>query len=101
MGKVPLGPVGNGDTPDRRRSSSGIAAEVKPNVHLQKILLRSMLKVAGKYQTRQFANTFQSNLLEPLVSMSLVSNPKVRVVVQHIFHSLIDRHGNLEKLLRP
>ncbi|CAG0893188.1 unnamed protein product [Cyprideis torosa] len=44
MGKVPLGPVGNGDTPDRRRSSSGIAAEVKPNVQLQKILLRSMLK---------------------------------------------------------
>ena len=41
------------------------------------------------------------SFLEPLLHMSLAADPDVRLLVQKILHTLIDRHHNLEKLLKP
>lgn len=41
------------------------------------------------------------SFLKPLLEISLAPDPDMRVLVQKILHTLIDRHGNLEKLLKP
>jgi hypothetical protein len=58
-------------------------------------------QVGTKYQTRHFSNTFPLSFLEPLLHMSLAADPDMRLLVQKILHTLIDRHHNLEKLLKP
>ncbi|CAH1183017.1 unnamed protein product [Ceutorhynchus assimilis] len=65
---------------------------------LQSILLKSLLKVGTKYQTIHLNTTFPVSFLEPLLRMSLAPDPEMRLLVQKILHTLIDRHGNLEKL---
>ncbi|KAJ8870605.1 hypothetical protein PR048_029628 [Dryococelus australis] len=71
------------------------------DVMLQNILLKSLLKVGTKYQTIHFNTTFPLSFLEPLLTMSLADDPDMRLLVQKILHTLIDRHSNLDKLLRP
>ncbi|XP_067006457.1 protein EFR3 homolog cmp44E [Anabrus simplex] len=71
------------------------------DVMLQNILLKSLLKVGTKYQTIQFNTTFPMSFLEPLLRMSLAADPDMRLLVQKILHTLIDRHHNREKLLKP
>ncbi|XP_050305560.1 protein EFR3 homolog cmp44E isoform X2 [Anthonomus grandis grandis] len=68
---------------------------------LQSILLKSLLKVGTKYQTIHFNTTFPVSFLEPLLRMSLAPDPEMRLLVQKILHTLMDRHGNLEKLSKP
>ncbi|XP_065171331.1 protein EFR3 homolog cmp44E isoform X2 [Atheta coriaria] len=67
---------------------------------LQSILLKSLLKVGTKYQTIHLNTTFPISFLEPLLRMSLAPDPDMRVLVQKILHTLIDRHHNLEKLTK-
>ncbi|XP_049763760.1 protein EFR3 homolog cmp44E isoform X1 [Schistocerca cancellata] len=71
------------------------------DVLLQNILLKSLLKVGTKYQTIHFNTTFPMSFLEPLLRMSLAADPDMRLLVQKILHTLIDRHHNLDKLLKP
>ncbi|XP_023233808.1 protein EFR3 homolog B-like [Centruroides sculpturatus] len=47
------------------------------------------------------AQTFSSAFLQPLLQMSLAPDPAVRLVVQQILHTLLDRHDNLPNLLEP
>lgn len=47
------------------------------------------------------ATTFQGPFVEPLLRISLAPAPDVRLAVQKILHTLIDRHNNLDKLLKP
>ncbi|XP_017774254.1 PREDICTED: protein EFR3 homolog cmp44E isoform X2 [Nicrophorus vespilloides] len=68
---------------------------------LQSILLKSLLKVGTKYQTIHLNTTFPISFLEPLLRMSLAPDPEMRLLVQRILHTLIDRHHNLEKLIKP
>ncbi|XP_046386953.1 protein EFR3 homolog cmp44E isoform X2 [Ischnura elegans] len=68
---------------------------------LQNILLKSLLKVGTKYCTVHFNTTFPLSFLEPLLRMSLAPDPTVRLLVQQILHTLVDRHHNLDKLLKP
>lgn len=68
---------------------------------LQSILLKSLLKVGTKYQTIHLNTTFPVSFLEPLLRMSLAPDPEMRLLVQKILHTLMDRHGNLEKLHKP
>ncbi|KAF7284398.1 protein EFR3 homolog stmA isoform X2 [Rhynchophorus ferrugineus] len=68
---------------------------------LQSILLKSLLKVGTKYQTIHLNTTFPVSFLEPLLRMSLAPDPEMRLLVQKILHTLIDRHNNLEKLHKP
>jgi hypothetical protein len=58
-------------------------------------------QVGTKYQTIHFNTTFPMSFLEPLLRMSLAADPDMRLLVQKILHTLIDRHHNLEKLLKP
>ncbi|XP_022255240.1 protein EFR3 homolog B-like [Limulus polyphemus] len=73
----------------------------KTDVLLQHILLKSLLEVGTKYRTIQLAQAFPSPFLQPLLDMSLASDPAVRLVVQQILHTLLDRHGNIPKLQKP
>ncbi|XP_022250814.1 protein EFR3 homolog B-like isoform X2 [Limulus polyphemus] len=82
MGKVPLSGEESRNT----------------DVLLQHILLKSLLEVGTKYRTVQMAQAFPSAFLQPLLDMSLATDPAVRLVVQQIFHTLLDRHENLPKL---
>ncbi|KAK0178073.1 hypothetical protein PV328_002054 [Microctonus aethiopoides] len=89
MSKVPY------SQPDR------IATVGKGDVLLQSILLKSLLKVGTKYQTIHLNTTFPPSFLEPLLRMSLVADAEMRLLVQKIFHTLIDRHHNIDKVAKP
>ncbi|KAK7501482.1 hypothetical protein BaRGS_00007286 [Batillaria attramentaria] len=67
---------------------------------LQINLLKTLLKVATKYKTVNMSNAFPPEFLHPLLRMSLMEDPGMRITVQDILHTLIDRHGNTEKLKR-
>ncbi|XP_060532802.1 protein EFR3 homolog cmp44E isoform X2 [Cylas formicarius] len=68
---------------------------------LQSILLKSLLKVGTKYQTIHLNTTFPVSFLEPLLRMSLAPDPEMRLLVQKILHTLMDRHRNMDKLSKP
>lgn len=68
---------------------------------LQSILLKSLLKVGTKYQTIHLNTTFPVSFLEPLLRMSLAPDSDMRLLVQKILHTLMDRHQNLDKLSKP
>lgn len=89
MSKVPY------SQPDR------IVSVGKGDVLLQSILLKSLLKVGTKYQTIHLNTTFPPSFLEPLLRMSLAADAEMRLLVQKIFHTLIDRHQNITKLAKP
>ncbi|XP_076181106.1 protein EFR3 homolog stmA isoform X3 [Ptiloglossa arizonensis] len=89
MSKVPY------NQPDR------IVSVGKGDVLLQSILLKSLLKVGTKYQTIHLNTTFPPSFLEPLLRMSLAADAEMRLLVQKIFHTLIDRHQNITKLAKP
>ncbi|CAK9832725.1 Protein EFR3 homolog cmp44E [Anthophora retusa] len=89
MSKVPY------SQPDR------VVSVGKGDVLLQSILLKSLLKVGTKYQTIHLNTTFPPSFLEPLLRMSLAADAEMRLLVQKIFHTLIDRHQNITKLAKP
>ncbi|KAK2584418.1 hypothetical protein KPH14_006800 [Odynerus spinipes] len=89
MSKVPY------SQPDR------IISVGKGDVLLQSILLKSLLKVGTKYKTIHLNTTFPPSFLEPLLRMSLAADAEMRLLVQKIFHTLIDRHNNIAKLAKP
>ncbi|XP_025109068.1 protein EFR3 homolog B-like isoform X2 [Pomacea canaliculata] len=68
------------------------------DMQLQMSLLKTLLKVATKYKTVNMSNAFPPEFLHPLLRMSLLEDAGMRITVQAILHTLIDRHGNTEKL---
>ncbi|KAL8584635.1 hypothetical protein ACOMHN_002364 [Nucella lapillus] len=68
------------------------------NQELQINLLKTLLKVATKYKTVNMSNAFPPEFLHPMLRMSLMEDPGMRITVQDILHTLIDRHGNTLKL---
>jgi len=54
--------------------------------------------VATKYKTVLMSNAFPAAFLEPLLRMTLSRDAATRRIVQEILHTLLDRHGNLDKL---
>lgn len=73
----------------------------KTDALLQRILLKSLLKVGTKYRTVQMSQAFPSSFIQPLLKMSLAPDTDVRLLVQFIFHTLLDRHENLQNLKTP
>lgn len=55
-------------------------------------------QVATKYKTVNMSNAFPPEFLHPLLRMSLLEDAGMRITVQAILHTLIDRHSNTEKL---
>ncbi|EEC03365.1 transmembrane protein cmp44E, putative, partial [Ixodes scapularis] len=88
LGKVPQSQEAESSDPRQRNSE----------VLLQHILLKSLLTVGQKYRTVQLGQAFPASFLHSLLRMSLAADPSVRLVVQSILHTLLDRHGNLDQL---
>ncbi|OQR76937.1 protein EFR3B-like, partial [Tropilaelaps mercedesae] len=65
---------------------------------LQKTMLRSLLTVATKYSTVNLNQALPVGFLQSILRMSLAPDPNVRIVVQKILQTLLDRHDNLAKL---
>lgn len=68
---------------------------------LQNMLLKSLLMVGSKYKTTYLSTTFPIAFLQPLLTLSQDEDPEVRLLVQNILHTLIDRKQNREKLATP
>ncbi|XP_075238091.1 protein EFR3 homolog stmA isoform X3 [Lycorma delicatula] len=68
---------------------------------LQHMLLKSLLTVGRKYNSTSMNTTFPTSFLEPLMRMSSSPEPEMRLLVQRILQTLLDRHGNSEKLAKP
>ncbi|CAL8131607.1 unnamed protein product [Orchesella dallaii] len=68
---------------------------------LQNMLLKSLLMVGSKYRTTYLSTTFPIAFLQPLLTLSQDDDPEVRLLVQNILHTLIDRRQNREKLFTP
>ncbi|CAL8100820.1 unnamed protein product [Calicophoron daubneyi] len=65
------------------------------------VLLQTMLTVATQYQTVAISNALNSDFLNLLLrGVAVDPDPAIRIIVQKILHTLIDRHGNAERLLR-
>jgi len=65
---------------------------------LHHMSLKALLTVAEKYVPVQFATTFPMQFLIPLLNMLRSPDPDIRLLVLKIFHTLIDRKSNLDKL---
>ncbi|KAH7975337.1 hypothetical protein HPB52_000598 [Rhipicephalus sanguineus] len=97
LGKVPA-PQGPDDGLDAH--DGHVAPNLKDNseVLLQHIMLKSLLTVGQKYRTVQLSQAFPTAFLQSLLRMSLARDPSVRLLVQNILHTLLDRHKNLKHL---
>ncbi|XP_064486988.1 protein EFR3 homolog B-like isoform X2 [Ornithodoros turicata] len=89
LGKVPLSHPESDDAQSQSQDAE---------VLLQHILLKSLLMVGSKYKTVHLGQAFPATFLHSLLRMSLAPDPSVRVQVQSILHTLLDRHNNLVKL---
>ncbi|XP_077547044.1 protein EFR3 homolog stmA isoform X3 [Haemaphysalis longicornis] len=99
LGKVPA-PQGPEDAGDAEVAGSGsmLRAQDNSEVLLQHIMLKSLLTVGQKYRTVQLSQAFPAAFLQSLLRMSLAPDPSVRLVVQNILQTLLDRHQNLAAL---
>lgn len=61
---------------------------------LQKILLKSLLKVGVQYHTISFEKAFPASFLTPLLRMTRSQHLPTRLIVMQIIQSLLDRHQN-------
>ena len=68
---------------------------------LQNMLLKSLLMVGSKYHTTYLSTTFPMSFLQPLLTLSQDEDAELRLLVQNILHTLIDRHQNRERLNSP
>ncbi|KAK3089343.1 hypothetical protein FSP39_002879 [Pinctada imbricata] len=60
--------------------------------------LTASTQVATKYRTVTMTNAFPTEFLQPLLRVSMHDDPALRITVQEILHTLIDRHENSQKL---
>ncbi|XP_076058081.1 protein EFR3 homolog stmA isoform X2 [Oratosquilla oratoria] len=87
--------------PGSNRMEENGSARPKAEIKLQQMLLRSLLKVGTKYTTVQYSAAFAQSFLVRLMRVSVARDPSVRLTVQWILHTLIDRHNNKEKFSKP
>lgn len=66
----------------------------KADQMLQKILLKSLLRVGVQYHTISFEKAFPASFLSPLLRILRSQNTPTRLLVMQIFQSLLDRHQN-------
>ncbi|KAL5015847.1 hypothetical protein ScPMuIL_005436, partial [Solemya velum] len=75
-------------------SSDDDIGSVTISLQYQMMLLKTLLMVATKYKTVTLGSAFPPEFLHPLLRMSLFDEPSMRITVQEILHTLIDRHNN-------
>ncbi|XP_060082067.1 protein EFR3 homolog B-like [Ylistrum balloti] len=82
-----------GKFPQLDQEEIGISIDIQ----LQTMLLKTLQKVAATYKTIYMSNTFHPEFLTGLLQLSQLDDPSMRITVQEILHSLIDRHNNTSK----
>ncbi|XP_075525945.1 protein EFR3 homolog stmA [Dermacentor variabilis] len=97
LGKVPA-PQGPDDVLDGHDGHAAPNLKDNSEVLLQHIMLKSLLTVGQKYRPVQLSQAFPTAFLQSLLRMSLARDPSVRLLVQNILHTLLDRHQNLPQL---
>lgn len=65
---------------------------------IQSNLLKCLLQVAESHSSKQFSSTFSVKLMDALLTGLLLRSPHIRLLVQKILISLLDRHKNLSNL---
>lgn len=65
---------------------------------LQKMFLRCLLSVAQSFDSISFSTTFSPTFLESLLQATIVEDSVVRRLAQEVLYTLLDRHGNINKL---
>ncbi|KAJ7381308.1 Protein EFR3 B [Desmophyllum pertusum] len=65
---------------------------------LQKMLLQCLLSVAQSFISISLATTFSPTFLESVLQATIVEDSAVRKLAHEILYSLLDRHGNVNKL---
>lgn len=64
------------------------------------VLLQTMLTVATQYRTVAISNALNSDFLNLLLrGVAVDRDPAIRIIVQKILHTLLDRHENTDRLL--
>ncbi|KAI5701197.1 hypothetical protein M8J75_007107 [Diaphorina citri] len=70
---------------------------VQSNASVQKTYLRALYVVSMKFTNVNMDRTFPRSFLDPVFNMMLSEHAELRILVQTVFHNLLDRHGNGEK----
>ena len=98
MGKFPLADnsIKNGHHSSQR--SQVPTRMVEGDQVLQKMLLQCLLSVAQSFTSISLAATFSPTFLESLLQATIVDNSAVRKLAHEILYTLLDRHGNVDKL---
>ncbi|KAL1456394.1 hypothetical protein WDU94_001125, partial [Cyamophila willieti] len=67
------------------------------NCSVQKTYLRALYVVSLKFTNVSMDRTFPRSFLDPVLNMIQSDHAELRILVQQVFHNLLDRHGNGEK----
>lgn len=70
---------------------------IQNNCNVQKTYLRALYVVSMKFTNMSMDRTFPRSFLEPVLNMVQSEHAELRILVQQVFHNLLDRHGNGEK----
>lgn len=65
---------------------------------LQKMLLRSLLKVSDSFNPTSLSAAFPPSFIDAIFQATIVENPEVRRLALEVIYTLTDRHGNIPKL---
>ena len=97
MGKFPLA-VDRIQSGHRSSQKNQDHAETQGDQVLQKMLLQCLRSVAQSFTSISLATTFSPTFLESLLQATIVDNSIVRRLAHEILYTLLDRHGNVNKL---
>lgn len=93
MGKFPMPNRGL-----RKADRSSIKPLSESDTALQKMLLRSLLKVSDSFNPTSLSAAFPPSFIEAIFQATIVENQEVRRLALEVIYTLIDRHGNIPKL---
>ncbi|KAI5701005.1 hypothetical protein M8J76_001663 [Diaphorina citri] len=68
---------------------------------VQNMFMKSLLMVSGKYTCLHISSAFPLAFLEPLLKILQSNDAEIRLLVNKVIHTLLDRHENLSKLHKP
>uniref|UniRef100_A0A8D8WYC0 Protein EFR3 homolog cmp44E n=1 Tax=Cacopsylla melanoneura TaxID=428564 RepID=A0A8D8WYC0_9HEMI len=68
---------------------------------VQNTFMKCLLMVSSKYTSLHMTSAFPLAFLEPLLKILQSQDPEIRLLVNKVIHTLLDRHENLTKLNKP
>ena len=78
--------------------------DTEEETQFESMLLKCIMKITSSLNTNNdksigLPTLFPLSLIVPLQRLSLSDSPKTRTMTQQIFHSILDRHNNHEKVV--